>query len=98
MHKRPQDLASRQPLDAGAFWMREMKLANLSMKPLASHVPLCRITLAGLVLLVAAMGFAFSPLKCPCLHALLLTAGLLGMIFGIGRKHHVVYSENGENA
>ncbi len=76
-----------------------MKLANLSMKPLASHVPLCRITLAGLVLLVAAMGFAFFSVEVPrCLHALLLTAGLLGMIFGIGRKHHVVYSENGENA
>ncbi|MDO1582614.1 hypothetical protein [Rhizobium oryzicola] len=76
-----------------------MQIAKISLKRLASHVPLCRVTLVVLFLLGATIGFAFSSVEVPqSLQALLLTAGLLGTIFGIGRKHRVVYSELGENA
>ncbi|TRL37701.1 hypothetical protein [Rhizobium straminoryzae] len=76
-----------------------MQIAETTMKTLARYVPLCRVTLAGVLLLGAAVALGFSPVEVPqSLQALLLAAGLIGIIFALGRKHHVVYSDNGENA
>lgn len=75
-----------------------MQITKTIIEPLG-HVPRCRVTLGGLILLATAVGFASCSVELPRgLLALLLTAGFIGTIFGIGLNNHIDYSENGETA
>ncbi|TRL30796.1 hypothetical protein [Rhizobium straminoryzae] len=75
-----------------------MHIAKISLK-IPDHAPLCRVTRVSIILLVFALVASVCSIEIPrSLQALLLTAGFIGAIFGLGRRHHVVDREHGETA